>query len=198
MKTFPFVLLLLIISLIAVKPSLAHQPFFENNDATFDSPWHIDDITIATAIYATLHTEHDVDYYTFEGFRDQSILVSILVPRISEQEGFAPSLALLGPGFPSKDLPPISILAGSGTYHVPIPEDMDNVFNEPYSGTSYWRRQRERISLPADGLYYFAIFSPTGQIGRYVLSVGDREIPGGDPQFRQKIQEYWTPVIPEE
>ncbi|MDH4208976.1 MAG: hypothetical protein OEV76_08875, partial [Anaerolineae bacterium] len=67
-------------------------------------------------------------------------------------------------------------------------------FFEPFSRTSYWDRQEERVSLPADGRYVVAVWHPEGQVGRYVFVVGDKERLGGDPTFPLKMRDYWTPV----
>lgn len=69
-----------------------------------------------------------------------------------------------------------------------------SVFNEPFSGTSYWDRQSTRATLPADGRYTVAVWHEAGAVGRYTFVIGDREIFGGDRGFARKIREYWTPV----
>jgi hypothetical protein len=77
---------------------LAHQPFFEDKEFTADNPGHIKDPIISTAMYATLETPTAVDYYTFNGSKGQSILLSITIPQITGQENFTPTMALIGPG----------------------------------------------------------------------------------------------------
>jgi hypothetical protein len=76
------------IILVLQAPAIAHQPFFEDNDIKTDNTWLIDDPTISTAVYATLETPNDADYYSFNGSKGQPILLSITIPQISGQENF--------------------------------------------------------------------------------------------------------------
>ena len=62
------------------------------------APWRIDDPTISTVVYATLNSQRDVDYYTFDGKKGQRILMEITIPQIEGQDDFAPTLALMGAG----------------------------------------------------------------------------------------------------
>jgi hypothetical protein len=70
---------------IMVVPALAHRPYFEEKDISSDTPWQVDDPTISTALYATLESADDVDYYTFEWNRGLEILLELTVPQIEGQ-----------------------------------------------------------------------------------------------------------------
>jgi hypothetical protein len=187
--------LLLAIWLIGfVAPALAHQPFFEDKEFTADNPEHIKDPTISTAMYATLETPNNVDYYTFNGSIGQSILLSITIPQISGQENFTPTMALMGPGLPPGDLPKRVIKPQDfGSLILPSPANATPFF-EPFSRTSYWTRQEQYVKLLTNGSYLVAVWDDNGKAGRYVFVIGDREIPGGDPAFALKMKNYWTPV----
>ena len=175
-------------------PALAHQPFFEDKEFTADNPGHIKDPTVSTAMYATLETPNDVDYYSFNGSIGQSVLLSITIPQIAGQENFAPAMALMGPGLPPGDLPKQVIKPqDSGVRILPSPANAKSFF-EPFSRTSYWTRQEQFVELPANGSYSIAVWDDKGQTGRYVFVIGDREIPGGDVAFPLKMKNYWTPV----
>ena len=109
-------------------------------------------------------------------------------------------MALMGPGLPEADLPRADLPAqvarpqGTGALVFPPTPGPAPTFFEPFSRTSYWDRQEERVPLTADGPYTVAVWHPEGQVGRYVFVVGDRELPGGDPAFPLKMRTYWTPV----
>ena len=90
---------------LSAPPASAHRPYFEEADITADKPWSVSDPTISTAIYATLDTRSDADYYAFDGRKGQRILLSLTIPQIAGQEQFAPELALLGPGLGAASLP---------------------------------------------------------------------------------------------
>jgi hypothetical protein len=183
-----FIPLLLVISfLVLLIPALAHQPFFEDKEFTANNPGHIKDPTISTAMYAALETPTNVDYYTFNGSIGQSILLSITIPQIAGQENFTPTMALMGPGLPPGDLPKQIIKPQEyGVLILPPPANATPFF-EPFSRTSYWTRQEQNVTLPANGSYSVAIWDDKGQVGRYVFVIGDREIPGGDLAFPLKI-----------
>ncbi|MBI1297069.1 hypothetical protein GC175_19140 [bacterium] len=193
-------LLTLALVLVTVDSAAAHQPIFEEVDLTAESARNIADPTVSTALYATLGNADDVDFFTFTGKAGARILIGMTIPQIAGQEDFAPTVALIGPGLPEKDstlLPESAeslLNADDGFTILEAPEDA-SVFFEPFSRTSYWRRQQVRVALPADGHYTLIVWHSSAQVGRYVLVVGDREIPGGDPLFAIKLPNYWTPVV---
>lgn len=180
--------------------ALAHQPFFEDTDLTPTTPLRVADPEVSTALYATLGRPGDVDYFVFGGQAGAQVEVGMTIPQIEGQADFAPTIGLIGPGlaeFEDDSLPDSEtrqlVKAGDGLL---ILEPVSATpFYEPFSRTSYWRRQREKVTLPADGQYTLVVWSPGDDVGRYVLVVGDREIPGGDLMFPMKLPAYWTPVI---
>lgn len=175
-------------------PVMGHQPFFEDKEFTFDSPGHIKDPTISTAMYATLETPVNVDYYDFNGSKGESIFLSITIPQIAGQENFTPTMALLGPGLSDVDLPKnVKKLQSSGAL-ILLPTANATLFFEPFSRTSYWTRQEQNITLPANGRYLVAVWDDKGQIGRYVFVIGYKEVLGGDLAFPLKIRNYWKPL----
>jgi hypothetical protein len=188
-------MLSLILIIVTAVPALAHRPYFEEEDIGPNEPWQVDDPTISTAIYATLESATDVDYFTFEGQAGQVILLALTIPQIEGQADFAPTLALMGPGLPEADLPGHVIRPeDAGAVEIAPPPGPAPTFFEPFSRTSYWDRQEEHVTLPADGRYVVAVWHPEGQVGRYVFVVGDKERLGGDPTFPLKMRDYWTPV----
>jgi len=176
-------------------PAMAHQPFFEEEDIKANNPWQIEDPTVSTAVYATLDSPADVDYFTFEVEAGQSILLQMTIPQIEGQEQFAPTMALMGSGLPALELPNlIQTLVGQGGVLLPPPSEPATTFFEPFSRTSYWERQEERVTLPRDGRYVVAVWHDSGEAGRYVFVLGEKEELGGDWTFPIKMRSYWTPV----
>jgi len=195
MRTVAVIALTAILITLSVAPVWAHQPFFEEMDLAADAAWRVKDPTVSTAVYATLESSADVDYYTFEGRKGQSILLEITIPQIAGQEMFAPEMALLGPGLAADRLPArVAVLPSAGSLLIPALTGPAAVFNEPFSRTSYWERQSQRVTLPADGRYVVAVWHGAGEVGRYVFVIGDKERLGGDPAFMLKMRNYWTPV----
>ena len=118
------------------------------------------------------------------------------MPLIDGQLDFSPTIAVIGPGLPAGILPAV-ITTDSERPNGSIlltPAEPESFF-EPFSRTSYWRRQRKYVTLPKTAQYTIAVWSESNvRTGKYVLVVGDREIRGGDPNFSSKLKEYWTPM----
>ena len=190
--------LALFAAVLAVSPASAHRPYFEEDDIVAAKPWLIKDPTISTVVYATLDASSDVDYYAFDGRQGERILLEITIPQIEGQDNFAPTIALLGPGLPTASLPmKVERPSGAtGALLVEPPAGPASTFFEPFSRTSYWERQSQRVALPADGRYMVTVWHPTGETGRYGFVIGDKERPGGDPSFMRKLRDYWTPFQP--
>ena len=197
MKQGPIPTIFVIALLVLLVPALAHQPFFEDKEFTSDKPARIRDATISTAMYATLETPNDVDYYSFNGSKGQAILLSITIPQIAGQENFTPTMALLGLGLPSGNLPK-QVTAQTNTGVLILQPVNATPFFEPFSRTSYWTRQEQYITLPDNGSYVVAVWDEKGQVGRYVFVIGDKEVLGGDPAFPLKMKNYWTPFVPQD
>jgi len=191
---------ILVLSAVVASPALAHRPYFEEVDIEASEPWMVDDPTISTAIYATLESADDVDYYSFEGLEREVILLALTIPQIDGQEDFAPVLALLGPGLPDADLPPGVERRGDwGALVIEPPAGPPATFYEPFSRTSYWEQQEQRVTLPSNGRYVVAVWHPEAAVGRYTFVIGEKERLGGDLAFPFKMRSYWTPVeAPEE
>ena len=128
------------------------------------------------------------DYYAFQGTKDSVITLKLDTLRLAGQDNFVPSLALFGPGLPpltpdEQPLFPYSLPAGYGLLlsaeSNPINQttqspDLPTGFDEPWTQSSYWERQSLLNQLPQDGTYYLAVYSLTGQSGKYALFVGDK------------------------
>lgn len=193
-KMLSLVLGLLLAGMV-VSSALAHQPYFEEKDIEAGELWEIDDPTISTALYATLDSRGDVDYFSFEGLPRQVILLELTIPQIEGQEDFAPTMALMGPGLPDADLPDeVTVPGGAGALVIEPAPGPAPTFYEPFSRTSYWERQEQRVTLPAGGRYVVAVWHPDGEVGRYTFVIGEKEKFGGDLAFPLKMRSYWTPV----
>jgi hypothetical protein len=194
-RTLMMLLMAAMLLLLTPRPAEAHQPYFEDDDWTPASAYRVKDPTVSTALYATLDRRDDVDYVRFTGRAGQSILIGLTIPQIEGQENFTPTFALIGPGLPATRLPTrIETPPDTGARILRAAPGEPISFFEPFSRTRYWERQEDRFVLPADGEYWVAVWNDAGQVGRYTLVVGDREIPGGDIGFPFKLRAFWTPV----
>ena len=90
-------------------------------DATFERTMSIADAAISTALYGTLESPQDVDFYTFQRRTGDAVLLDMSIPKIDGQKNFVPSITLIGPGLNADGLDQsvtpaqLSVPAGSGT-----------------------------------------------------------------------------------
>lgn len=118
--------------------------------------------------------------------------------KYEKEEDFAPTVGVMATGL---DKNAVSALPGeaqtlaSGQSGTTVLEPVAaTIFFEPFSRTAYWRRQRQRVTFPAEGVVYIVVWHPNSSVGRYTLVVGQRELLGGESGFARKLREYWTPV----
>ena len=193
-RPITFLFLLITTLLLTTSSVFAHQPYFEDEEFTFQNPWPVPNARISTAVYATLSTNNDVDYYAFEASEGQSVLLSLTIPQIDGHDDFAPRMALIGSGVGADPLPNFVEQPANSSAQIFEPPAEARAFFEPFSATNYWDRQNATVTMPETGTYYVAVWHGAGEIGRYVFVIGQQEVRGGDPQFGQKLREYWTPV----
>ena len=191
--------LALIVALLAAAPASAHRPYFEEEDIVAAKPWQIDDpdhqhggLCHAPVLRATWTTSPSTGgRATASCWRSpfrRSRARRTSPPRWRcWDRAWAARRCRRG----SRDQP-----AHPQRCSLRRRPARPTTFFEPFSRTSYWERQSQRVTLPADGRYLVAIWHPTGETGRYGFVIGDKERPGGDLAFMRKLRSYWTPVQP--
>ena len=184
----------IVLMALAAQPVFAHQPFFEDVDSTPTNPFKINDATISLALYAALDSAQDVDYFAFAAKKGQSVPISIVIPQIKGQEIFAPMLAVVGPGLPpiSNTLPITRAINKTDGALIFAPPTKAGTFYEPFGGEYYWTRQDTVFKVPKAGKYVIVVWDANGCMERYTLSVGGKEVRGGDRNYRSKKKAYWT------
>ena len=137
-----------------------------------------------------------MDYFAFSAKQGQRIPVSIVIPQIKGQEKFAPMLAVIGPGLPliTRTLPITSAINKIDGALVIAPPAKAGTFYEPFGGEYYWTQQDAVFKAPIDGKFLIVVWDVAGCMGRYTLSVGSKEIRGGDSNYRNKKKAYWTAI----
>ncbi|MGM0419471.1 MAG: hypothetical protein ACQEQG_00610 [Bacillota bacterium] len=162
----------------------AHVPLDTSGSASRTNPIHVEDHKISWAAYRELEKGNQVDYYRFEAQAGEKIYASMVIPVIDRLENFSPEFALIGPGLEEDyaDLEQsnvdeiLSLKEGEGVVVVVDNETGESdIFFEPFTQTSYWRRQEKTITAPETGTYYLAVFSTSGQTGKYTFSIGRKE-----------------------
>lgn len=178
----------------------AHQPVCEFADLTADAPWQVPDPTISYAYFGNVYPPQDIDYFTFDALRGQSILLSMSIPADDEdeQDFYLPKLAVLGPGLPRElpaELPSTLLLPGGyGALTVPL-GDTPAWFFEPFGRVHFWNWDDYYFQVPQDASYTVALWHPEAEIGRYTFVIGEKEVFGGDMECFMAFATYWTPIL---
>lgn len=175
MKKNGFILLCLL--LFSSRTSEAHQAIFIDNPInTLEKSYEITNIEESQAIYSQIMKESDIDIYSFEGKAGQKFYTQLMVPDIDESRELLLTLVVLGPFEDANYLDQYTPLIGQRLKgYVIDPGNNRKKFFEPFTQTSYLKKQQFSLELPIDGTYFIAVYSPVEQSGKYVLTVGQEE-----------------------
>jgi hypothetical protein len=172
--------------LFLVPTNLAHVPYIERRDSTFEKPFQVrKSITQSIAVYSWLETDYvhpsmDVDVYSFN-IKDKPlrIYVEVIVPVCDGfYANFTPWFAIIGPGLPPPNQTlPFEIPQGYGVLVKPDapPGSAREQFYEPFGGKSYYQGPRFDETLYCWGTYYVFYWDPYQKGGDYVAVLGYKE-----------------------
>jgi hypothetical protein len=153
----------------------AHIPVFSSNIDSLSRAVFIEDPLVSHTIYGKLDEEGQVDYVKFNASKGDILYVEMTLPAIGGNEGFKPSFAVIGRGLPNTRVKTDFTLPDTYGFAL-FNSGYDNEkLYEPYTQTSYIRRQNVRMVAPASGEYYIAIFSPENSSGKYCLNIGYKD-----------------------
>lgn len=193
---FKFGLVLLMTFAIALK-SFAHQPYCEFADLTAAAPWQVPDASISYAYFGNVYPADDIDYFAFEAAAGHSVLLSLSIPAIPEQEVFAPIMAVFGPGLdsdPRAEHPSHNVqFEGQSGMMIPLGEEPVYWF-EPFGRKYYWNWDDYNFKASQTATYTVALWHPHNEIGRYSFVIGQREVFGGEADCIYSYGDYWTPL----
>ncbi|MCA1554209.1 MAG: hypothetical protein LC737_07515, partial [Chloroflexi bacterium] len=163
---------------MSASAAFAHLPIFVQplSNNTRAAAVRIANPDVSWAVYAQLTHSGEVNFYTFEGKQGQRIAISMLVPHIATLREFGVSVALVGRGFGNVDALPFALSSGEGALVAADGAHNDaDIVDESFTGTTYWNRQTLNAILSQDGTYTVAVFNTRGEVGKYVLAIGERE-----------------------
>ena len=177
--TFLLILSMLFISLVVS----GHRYLETKENAGRDNPVLVTDHQISWAAYARLEEGKEADYYQFTAKKGEEIYASLIIPKLDRLKGFAPDMALIGPGLEGLNLQEdvddyLVVKEGEGLVVKKYSSKENEVFFEPFTQTSYWRRQKIRINAAESGIYHLVVFHHGGEKGKYVLAIGRKEVFG--------------------
>ncbi|GMU92185.1 MAG: hypothetical protein AMXMBFR4_12430 [Candidatus Hydrogenedentota bacterium] len=165
-----------ILSIFAIlsMPAWAHRPVFgdgSHNDA--ESALQIQEPRVSQVVYEEITGSSAQLWLTFNVSEGDDIYLQLGVPAIDRLADYRPSLALLGPGLPSIDLP-FDVPSGLGGVLLE-PSGGPEVFKEPFTGTQSWILLESDRAAPAAGTYYVVAFDPAGEPGKLWVAIGREE-----------------------
>lgn len=189
-------LILLPILLMVVAPTLAHDPFIEDEDwGDFTQPFQVEDSSISYALYGYLD-ENDVDVFRLDFAEADALLrVQVLAPVCGEHyANFYPQFAVITSAEVVKqpldvklpftlptDLAVIYSTLPSVTADATAEATADAtaqerpIFVEPFGGTQFYDGKTTDLKVPAVGTYFVAVFNNDAMTGDYTLATGYKE-----------------------
>ena len=135
-----------------------------------DSALHIDDPHVSYAFYGKLD-QHRSEWFRFNGMRDSTVFVQLLVPETVDLQTISMRAMLIGPGLPDSAKTMV-LPKGYGTTTVELNPESAGRYYEKFTQVGYHASPPLRIKLPADGAVGIVV---NGSEAPYVLAVGTRE-----------------------
>ena len=169
-------IVLAIVSALALAPTAgAHAPLSAGSNESLATATQIPDPTKSWAIYAHLHEGGEAQYYRFRAIRGDAIPISLFTSPAKAEDGFVPSLVIMGPGIPDEGTAPgfLEKPPGAGVMVVPGTPAGHGSY-EPFSPSAIRQMADQSLVAPQDGTYYLAVFG-NDRGGRYSLAIGSRE-----------------------
>jgi hypothetical protein len=158
---------------------MAHAPLGSGDNESINKATVIPDPTKSWAIYAELHSDGDAQYYTFNITTGQKLHAMLFKSMRSEESGFTPRLAIIGPNITEQGTIPTyaNVTIPPGAHARVVDSKEPTATYEPFSPSSFISLSDETIDSPVEGTYYVVVYeefsTPTG--GHYGLAIGDRE-----------------------
>ncbi|MFA5935282.1 MAG: hypothetical protein WC787_00280 [Patescibacteria group bacterium] len=151
---------------------------------TLEQGWRLQNPLVKQHLYGRLEGRGDVDYVTFTLATPTPVTISIKNP--AGDAGFEPTIILFGPGLPiPNENPPIAIGEPNGAIVSKTIRDKQRPIFEPSELTTYLTGPTIRADLKKAGTYAVAIVTPSGEPGRYVLTIGSGAGQGIMDQIRE-------------
>ncbi len=176
MKTLTLALVVLVF-LVSVPVVMAHAPLGTGDNESIDKATVIPDPTKSWALYASLNSDGDAQYYTFNLSSGQKLHVMMYKSVKPEDSSFTPRLVIMGEDIPAQGDIPSKITIPTGYSAMLVNQTEPQPTFEPFSPSTFIGLADETLDNPAAGKYYLVVYeeSDTPKGGNYGLAIGDRE-----------------------
>ena len=152
-------------------PALAHTPLMQTDGQSQVSATVVKDPAKSWAIYGHLDAGGSARYFTMDLRAGDRLWLAVLTP---DRGGFAPSLAIMGPGLAARGTLPGFVQVPPGSLVQVVPGVRKAAEYEPFTPGAYVFTANADFSVPADGSYSVAVFDAQSG-GPFSLAVGYRE-----------------------
>lgn len=179
-RTFWFsgIFLLAVICFLS-SPALAHVPVFGEEGKSPETAIRIEDPSKSRVLYGEL-AFGDLQYYGFNVEKGERIVLGLTIPVEEGNNGFTPSLILIGPGLTDEGKVPekLEVPEGYGakvlSYRLP-----ESPIYEGFTPSAFYSLAKLDIKAPENGTYYVAVGA--------IQEAGSRE--GEDEIHEKGLQE---------
>jgi len=156
--------------------AIAHKPVsIGGTYPTFDGALAVTDIDVSQVAYAELVAPDHALWLVLEAAAGTPLHLSLALPVLARLAQARPSIAVLGPGLPTIDLP-LEIPPGVGGILLETSDVAEpRFFHEPFTGTDSWILLDETVDLPETGTYYVVAWPSGEPIDKLWVAIGVRE-----------------------
>ena len=155
----------------------AHAPLGTGDNESIDKATVIPDPTKSWALFSSLNSDGDAQYYTFNITGKYELHVTMYKSMRPEDASFTPRLVIIGPDVASQGDVPSKITVPSGLNVQLVTPIEPKPTYEPFSPSAFIGLADETLDNPTPGRYYLVVYeqsdAPSG--GNYGLAIGDRE-----------------------
>jgi hypothetical protein len=158
----------LVVVMLVIPSSSAHVPRFGGGGDSLDTAAHIDDPLKSWVMYDQLHESGEAHYFSAHMDEGQRLRMQFFSP----EQGFAPSVAIMGPGIEADDTLPsfVEIPSGGGVLLIQG-ERQEEAEYEPFTPASYYYFAEIDLDVTDHGDYFIAVFH-ANQEGKYGMAIG--------------------------
>lgn len=174
---YRLVILFFVLGALAARATAvsAHTPIGGGDNESIATATLITDPSKSWAVYAELHEGGEAQYYQFEASQGETIHLTLYTTTHAEDDGFIPSLILMGPSIPNQGFIPayVEVLPNAGLTAVDGVRAEQATY-EAFAPSAFVELVNFSLPAPANGLYYVAVHN-ADRGGNYGLAIGDRE-----------------------
>jgi hypothetical protein len=147
---------------------LGHSPVRPDHGEDLEHATEVGDPLKSWAIYGHLDEGGDVWYFTFEMEEGDRLRLSMFTPH---EEGFEPTVVVVGPGVPSNDTVPGGVEVPPGDRAMVVETTVGEPSFEPFTPSGHYQLLDENVYVEVTGRYHVVVLSDDDG-GEFGLAIG--------------------------